>query len=64
MTAQPTASERGSTSARVAAPGDADTGCSVPTSWCSHNDPSYSGTEHGALCFAMTAMTDFFASLP
>ena len=39
-------------------------GCSVPTIWCSHNDPSYSGTEHGVPCFAMKAMTDFFASLP
>ena len=38
--------------------------CSVPTIWCSHNDPSYSGTEHGVPCFAMTAMYDFFAGLP
>ncbi len=38
--------------------------CTVPTIWCSHNDPSYSGTEHGVPCFAMTAMYDFFASLP
>jgi poly(3-hydroxybutyrate) depolymerase len=38
-------------------------GCSVPTIWCSHNDPSYSGTQHGVPCFAMTAMYDFFASL-
>jgi len=35
-------------------------GCSVPTIWCSHNDPSYSGTEHGVPCFALKAMTDFF----
>ncbi|HEY3257196.1 MAG TPA: hypothetical protein VGJ91_24730, partial [Polyangiaceae bacterium] len=38
-------------------------GCSVPTIWCSHNDPSYSGTEHGVPCFAMKAMYDFFAGL-
>jgi predicted esterase len=38
-------------------------GCSVPTIWCSHNDPSYSGTEHGVPCFAMKAMVDFFAGL-
>lgn len=37
--------------------------CSVPTIWCSHNDPSYSGTEHGVPCFAMKSMYDFFASL-
>jgi poly(3-hydroxybutyrate) depolymerase len=39
-------------------------GCTVPTIWCSHNDPSYSGTEHGVPCFAMKAMFDFFAGLP
>jgi polyhydroxybutyrate depolymerase len=38
-------------------------GCSVPTIWCSHNDPSYSGTEHGVPCFAIQAMQDFFAGL-
>jgi len=38
-------------------------GCTVPTIWCSHNDPSYSGTEHGVPCFAMQAMVDFFAGL-
>jgi hypothetical protein len=38
--------------------------CSVPTIWCSHNDPSYSGTQHGVPCFAMKAMYDFFAGLP
>ena len=38
--------------------------CSVPTIWCSHNDPSYSGTEHGVPYFAMKAMYDFFATLP
>jgi hypothetical protein len=37
--------------------------CSVPTIWCSHNDPSYGGTEHGVPCFAMKSMSDFFASL-
>ena len=35
-------------------------GCTVPTIWCSHNDPSYSGTQHGVPCFAMKAMYDFF----
>jgi len=39
-------------------------GCTVPTVWCSHNDPSYSGTNHGWPCFATKAMYDFFASLP
>ena len=37
--------------------------CAVPTIWCSHNDPSYSGTEHGIPCFALTAMYNFFAGL-
>ena len=37
--------------------------CTVPTIWCSHNDPSYSGTEHGVPCFAIQAMADFFAGL-
>ena len=37
--------------------------CTVPTIWCSHNDPSYSGTQHGVPCFAMKAMADFFAGL-
>jgi len=36
----------------------------VPTIWCSHNDPSYSGTEHGVPCFAIKAMSDFFGGLP
>jgi hypothetical protein len=39
-------------------------GCMVPTIWCSHNDPSYSNTNHGWPCFATKAMYDFFASLP
>jgi len=39
-------------------------GCKVPTIWCSHNDPNYSGTSHGVPCFAMKAMHDFFQSLP
>lgn len=38
-------------------------GCSVPTIWCSHNDPNYNGTQHGIPCFAMKAMYDFFGSL-
>lgn len=38
-------------------------GCAVPTIWCSHNDPSYSGTQHGVPCFAIKSMFDFFASL-
>ncbi|HKO48711.1 MAG TPA: hypothetical protein VJV79_13360 [Polyangiaceae bacterium] len=38
-------------------------GCSVPTIWCSHNDPSYSGTQHGVPCFAIKSMYDFFGSL-
>jgi len=39
-------------------------GCSVPTIWCSHNDPNYSNTEHGIPCFAMKGMYDFFKGLP
>jgi hypothetical protein len=35
-------------------------GCSVPTIWCSHNDPQYSGTSHGVPCFGMKAAYDFF----
>lgn len=38
-------------------------GCSVPTIWCSHNDPSYSNTNHGVPCFAVKSMVDFFKSL-
>jgi hypothetical protein len=38
-------------------------GCTVPTIFCPHDDPSYSGTHHGVPCFAITAMYDFFASL-
>lgn len=38
-------------------------GCSVPTIWCAHNDPSYSGTQHGIPCFAIKSMLDFFGSL-
>jgi poly(3-hydroxybutyrate) depolymerase len=38
--------------------------CTVPTVWCSHNDPQYSNTSHGWPCFATRAMYDFFASLP
>lgn len=37
--------------------------CKATTVWCSHDDPSYSGTEHGVPCFAMKAMYDFFATL-
>jgi len=38
-------------------------GCSVPTIWCAHNDPSYSGTQHGVPCFAIKSMYDFFGGL-
>lgn len=37
--------------------------CSVPTIWCSHNDPDYSNTQHGVPCFGLPAMYDFFKSL-
>jgi hypothetical protein len=37
--------------------------CTVPTIWCSHNDPFYSGTQHGVPCFAVKAMYDFFKTL-
>jgi polyhydroxybutyrate depolymerase len=39
-------------------------GCELPTIWCSHDDPQYSGTSHGVPCFAIKAMYDFFGSLP
>lgn len=39
-------------------------GCSVPTVWCSHDDPQYGNTSHGVPCFAVRAMHDFFTSLP
>lgn len=39
-------------------------GCSVPTIWCSHNDPEYSNTSHGVPCFAVKAMYDFFTDMP
>jgi polyhydroxybutyrate depolymerase len=39
-------------------------GCSVPTVWCSHDDPQYSNTNHGWPCFASKAMYDFFGALP
>ncbi len=39
-------------------------GCTVPTVWCAHNDPAYSGTSHGWPCFATKAMYDFFEALP
>ena len=38
-------------------------GCTVPTIWCSHNDPQYSGTSHGVPCFAMKAVYDFFGTI-
>jgi polyhydroxybutyrate depolymerase len=34
-----------------------------PTIWCSHNDPNYSGTNHGWPCFANKAIFDFFGTL-
>lgn len=37
--------------------------CAVPTIWCSHNDPNYSGTEHGVPCFGIKSMYDFFKTL-
>lgn len=39
-------------------------GCSVPTVWCSHDDPQYGNTSHGWPCFATAAMYDFFTNLP
>jgi predicted esterase len=39
-------------------------GCTVPTIWCSHDDPQYSNTSHGWPCFATKAMYEFFAGLP
>jgi polyhydroxybutyrate depolymerase len=38
-------------------------GCSVPTIWCAHNDPNYSGTQHGVPCFGVKSMYDFFKTL-
>jgi poly(3-hydroxybutyrate) depolymerase len=37
--------------------------CDVPTVWCSHNDPQYSGTGHGVPCFWAKATDEFFKSL-
>jgi poly(3-hydroxybutyrate) depolymerase len=37
-------------------------GCDLPTKWCSHNDPAYSGTSHGVPCFAAKAIDEFFKS--
>jgi hypothetical protein len=37
-------------------------GCSAPMIWCSHNDPNYSGTNHGWPCFANKAIFDFFSA--
>ena len=36
--------------------------CTVPTIWCSHNDPDYSNTQHGVPCFGVKSMVDFFAT--
>jgi hypothetical protein len=38
-------------------------GCAEPTIWCHHNDPQYSGTNHGWPCFANLAIDAFFTSL-
>lgn len=37
-------------------------GCSEPLTWCSHNDPFYSGTNHGWPCFASDLMYEFFST--
>ena len=37
--------------------------CSVPTIWCAHNDPNYSGTQHGVPCFGVKSIYDFFKTL-
>jgi len=38
-------------------------GCTVPTIWCSHNDPNYGGTEHGVPCFGISSIVNFFKSM-
>jgi polyhydroxybutyrate depolymerase len=38
-------------------------GCEKTMIWCSHNDPSYSNTNHGWPCFASQAMFDFFSGI-
>jgi polyhydroxybutyrate depolymerase len=35
-------------------------GCETPVTWCNHNDPQYSNTNHGIPCFAKSAIFDFF----
>lgn len=35
-------------------------GCAARTLFCNHNDPQYSGTNHGIPCFASKAIFDFF----
>ena len=37
-------------------------GCAEPTIWCHHNDPAYSGTNHGWPCFANDTIDAFFTS--
>jgi poly(3-hydroxybutyrate) depolymerase len=37
-------------------------GCSKAMIWCNHNDPNYSGTNHGWPCFANKAIFDFFSA--
>jgi polyhydroxybutyrate depolymerase len=37
-------------------------GCDQPMTWCNHNDPFYSGTNHGWPCFAADLMDEFFSS--
>ena len=36
--------------------------CAQPTTWCHHNDPQYSNTNHGWPCFANLAIDAFFTS--
>lgn len=38
------------------------TGCDAATQFCNHDDPQYSGTNHGVPCFAPTVVFDFFES--
>ncbi|MES1175535.1 MAG: hypothetical protein ABUL62_14530 [Myxococcales bacterium] len=37
--------------------------CTKPTIWCAHNDPNYSGTQHGVPCFGIKAIYDFFKTI-
>jgi poly(3-hydroxybutyrate) depolymerase len=63
MTTMPKTVAGCSSSGTQVMPGCVDyQGCSQPLTWCSHNDPFYSNTNHGWPCFAADLMHEFFSS--